>query len=92
MTDVVFLDSLNGWVTGYGERDSISVSYIHGTTDGGITWSTEVYEHIGLYRLDFPTPTVGYVAGSRLLLKYCAESSSVSEEERQGRVELDLRP
>jgi photosystem II stability/assembly factor-like uncharacterized protein len=59
LEDLVYLDPLHGWVTGF---DGVGF-----TADGGNTWSTYLTNQTGFDRITFINPQVGWVADSGIL-------------------------
>lgn len=76
---ILFIDSLNGWVSGYA-----NTSQTYRTTDGGITWSPD---HFGkrINRFRMLTDSLGYAAGETVY-KYSPylHTSNIAEEIYEG--------
>ena len=82
LTDVLFIDSLNGWVLeSIRTRDSSESDHcrIHATTDGARTWRTVHYDTLVFpTKLMFPSKDIGYASGKGGILKLERGSSGVT--------------
>ena len=66
LSDIQFVDSLNGYSTGTGQ---LSSGYIYKTTDGGGSWELSLGTAfpIASFSLSFVNSSTGWVAGSNIL-------------------------
>lgn len=90
--DVVFLDTLTGYVVGerYIFRDNLRYweNVILKSTDGGDTWEQDLLEdRQSLYSISFPTPFEGRVGGLGIMYSLSVEPELKSG--ARGRVYLD---
>ena len=60
LTNIYFVDNVNGWVLG----SSNGLSFIYRTTDGGESWSESYRTKEGLFRIKFVNPQTGWCVGS----------------------------
>jgi photosystem II stability/assembly factor-like uncharacterized protein len=65
LTDVFFIDNLNGWATSSGNVPSSILK----TTDGGATWTDQTSGVSALYGVYFQSATLGWAVGSGYVVK-----------------------
>jgi len=65
LTDVFFIDNLNGWATSSGNVPSSILK----TTDGGATWTDQTSGVSALYGVYFQSSTLGWAVGSGYVVK-----------------------
>lgn len=85
LTDVVFVDSLRGWISGKGYvvADQRTYGFILSTTDGGRSWNTDIFDSVlGLREIVFPDPNAGYAVGPKGVLKYQRTTGARSTDNR----------